>query len=149
MLFEELVAQVGEERYSRACEIAWSTGAGTGRCSAQRSWPGDLELVPHEFADAWWHDDEPLLERLQMGLRLYRDMPCYASTMELKSFYEHFGTEEKLVLWEALRAVLDSDDDRLADPMTYALWVDFFEDVRTVEEAWHETTRRDREPWGA
>lgn len=147
MLFDDVVAQVGPERYGAACEAAWSTGAGTGRCSAARSWPGDLGIVPHEFSDAWWDADASLGERLQMGLRLYREMPCYASTIAFKSFYGHFGADEKRVLWEALRDVLDSDDDRLADPLTYALWADFFEDRATVQEAWRETTRRDVDPW--
>ncbi len=143
MLFDELVARIGAERYRAACHAAWSTGAGTGRCSAVRSWPGDLQMVPHEFSDAWWHGDASLAERLEMGLRLYREMPCYASTIELKSFYEQFGADERRALWQAFRAVLDCDDDRLADP----LWVDFFEDRGTVEEAWRETTRRDVDPW--
>jgi len=146
VLFDDVVERVGAERFQAAREAAWSCAAGTGRCGAARSWPGDLALVPHEFSDAWY-GEAPLTERLEMGLRLYREIPCYASTIELKGFYGAFGDEHKRALWAAVRSLLDGDDDRLADPLTYALWVDFFEDRDTVAEAWRETTRRDVEPW--
>lgn len=138
---------MGEERYRDACAWAWETASGAGRCGGLRSWPGRLDEVPHEFAHAWWHSDASLTERLEMGLRLYREMPCYANTMELKSFYGEFGPEDRRMFWDAYRAALDCDDDRLADPVAYSLWVDFFEDPSTVHEAWRETTWRGTEPW--
>jgi hypothetical protein len=141
--FDALVREVGEERYAAACEWAWRTAARTGRCGVDRSWPSSLTEVPHEFSDAWWDGATPLSERLEMALRLYREMPCYANTVELKRFYADFGADEKERLWDAWRAALQSDDDRLADPVSYALWVDFFEDRATVGEAWRATTRRD------
>jgi hypothetical protein len=146
VLFDELVAQIGAERYRAACRQAWRSAAGTGRCGGARSWPGDVAFVPHEFADMWWGDAAPA-QCLETALRLYREMPCYANTIELKRAYERFGDDEKQTLWNALRELLASDDDRLADPLGYALWVDFFEDHSTVEEAWRETTRRDVDPW--
>lgn len=147
MLFDELVAKVGPQRYRAACDQAWSTAAGTGRCGGQRSWAGDLQAVPPQFADAWWHGDAPLRERLEMALRLYADMPCYANTIALHDFYRDFGAGERRLLWDAYREWLASDDDRLADPVAHSLWVDFFEAAATVQEAWRETTRRDIEPW--
>ena len=51
------------------------------------------------------------------------------------------------MLWDAYRAWLAADDDRLADPVAHSLWVDFFEDEATVQEAWREVTRRDVAPW--
>lgn len=147
MLFDDVVELVGADRYKQACEQAWATAAGAGRCGGMRSWAGDADDVPHEFHDAWWLDDTSLADRLAMGLRVLEEMPCYANTMALISFYEHFGPDEKRALWDAYRAALDSDDDRRADPVSYSLWVDFFEAVTTVEEAWREMTRRDIEPW--
>ena len=147
MLFDELVATVGPQRYREACERAWQTAAGTGRCGGQRSWAGDLHAVPPQFADAWWHAEASIAERLQMGLRLYADMPCYANTVALHGFYREFGDAERRALWDAYRQWLSGEDDRLADPVAHSLWVDFFEDETTVARAWHEVTRRDLAPW--
>jgi hypothetical protein len=74
-------------------------------------------------------------------------MPCYANTVYLKHGFEEFGRAEKAAFCDAYRAALDAVDDRLADPVGYSLWVDFFEDPETVGEAWRETTRRDRAPF--
>ncbi len=147
MLFDELVAKVGPQRYREACEHAWQTAAGIGRCGGQRSFAGDLQAVPPEFADAWWRADASLDERLQTALRLYSEMPCYANTLALHDFHREFDEAQRSMLWNACRAWLASEDDRLADPIAHALWVDFFEDEATVEEAWLQTTRRDVAPW--
>jgi hypothetical protein len=82
-----------------------------------------------------------------MALALYAEMPCYANTIALHGFHPQFDEEQRSALWEAYRTWLASDDDRLADPAAHALWVDFFEDDATVEEAWREVTRRDVAPW--
>jgi hypothetical protein len=147
MLFDELVANVGAERYREACDRAWQTAAGVGRCGGQRSWPGDLQAVPPQFADAWWDGDATLAERLDAALRLYAEMPCYANTIALHGFYGEFAVGERDALWEAYRTWLASDDDRLADPIAHSLWVDFFEDPATVQEAWRAVTRTDVGVW--
>jgi hypothetical protein len=147
VLFETVVARVGADRYRAACETAWASAAGCGRCGGQRSWAGSPEDVPHEIQDAWWNAESPLAERLAMGLRVLREMPCYANTMALKSFHEQFGPHEKQALWDAYRAALEAEDDRRADPVSYSLWVDFFEDAATVEEAWREMTARRGASW--
>lgn len=147
MLFEAVVADIGEDRYRAACEEAWRTAAGTGRCGGARTFPGAIEQVPHEFADAWWSGDATLSERLGMGLRLYAEMPCYANTIQLRAFYGEYGEDDRLRLWDAYRSWLACADDRLADPVAYSLWVDFFEDEATVLDAWQEVTRRDVAPW--
>ena len=95
MLFDELVAKVGPQRYREACERARATAAGTGRCGGARSFPGDLQVAPAAFADAWWRADAPLHERLATALRLYADMPCYANTIALHDFHREFGDEER------------------------------------------------------
>lgn len=147
MLFEEWVERVGRDQYVRACELAWRTPVGTGGPDTAPKWPEWLAVVPHDFADAWHVTDTSLGERLDMGLRLYRAMPCYANTMPLKSFYERFGPLEREQLWNAYRSALASEHGQLAEPIAYSLWVDFFEDQQTVNDAWSQTTRRDAEPW--
>ena len=142
-----MVEKVGRDRYDRACECAWQTAAGTGGYDQAPEWPDGLADVPHELSDGWYVPDVSLNERLEMGLRLYREMPCYANTMPLKDFYGEFELSERNRMWQAYRDALDSEDDRLADPIAYSLWVDFFEDQQTVDDAWHETTRRDGASW--
>ena len=146
--YEQWVTRIGEERYREACGWAWRTAAGTGSDSAASSepWPRSLEDVPHDLADVW-HEGGSTAERLRLALRFYDDMPCYANTMYLKHGFEEFGPAEKATFWDAYRAALDAVDDRIADPVGYSLWVDFFEDPETVREAWLETTRRDGAPF--
>ena len=147
VLFDEVVAKVGPQRYREACERAWQTAAGVGRCGGARSFPGDLQTPPAEFADAWWHADASLGERLQMALRLYSEMPCYANTVALHGFYRDFHAGPRELLWTAYRGWLAGEDDRLADPVAHSLWIDFFEDEITVQDAWRAVTRRDIAPW--
>lgn len=146
MTYEELVAVVGPDRYRAACEWAWRTAAGTGdRTASPNEWPEDLAAVPHDIGDGWYDEADPL--SLELALRVYREMPCYGNTMYIQSHFRSFSAREKAVLWQAYREALDSDDDRLADPMAYSLWVDYFEDMDSVDEAWVECSRRDRHPW--
>ncbi len=147
MLFDELVAKVGPRRYREACDHAWQTAAGVGRCSGLRTFAGDLQAVPPEFGDAWWNAEASLGERLRMALRLYAEMPCYANTIALHGFYREFDAAQRGLLWDAYRAWLGSADDRLADPAAHSLWVDFFEDEAIVEEAWREAIRREPPGW--
>jgi hypothetical protein len=68
-------------------------------------------------------------------------MPSYRCLSELKMCYSDLDDGLRSKLWEAYRALLAEADDRLADPVAYSLWVDFFEDPRT--EAWAEMTASD------
>jgi hypothetical protein len=107
-------------------------------------WPDDLADVPHDLADPLWYDgDAPAAERLAVAQALYRAMPCYANLMYVKDAFDGFGREERARLWAEYRVLLAHPDDRLADPVAYSLWVDFYEDRSTATEAWMETSRLD------
>lgn len=147
MTFEELIARVGEERYRAACEWAWQTAEGTGDGGGSARWPNDLGDVPHDLADAWYDEHTSLSDKLDLALRVYSEMPSYATLMYMKDRYNDLPGELREKLWTAFRAALESDDRRVADPVTYILWVDFFEDLDTVEEAWSEMARRDLPSW--
>jgi hypothetical protein len=132
-LAELVAATVGESRYRDACAWAWR--------DPTESWPDDLAYVPHDLSELWELNELPLARRLELALELYRAMPCYANTMYITSRYREFGGTERRMLWDAYRAALDSDDDRLADPIAYSLWVDYFEDApRIAKQAWQEVT---------
>ena len=144
--YEKLVASVGIERYRAACEWAWRTAEGTGE-GRGLAWPSNLDEVPHDLADAWYDESTSLSEKLDLALRVYKEMPSYATLMYMKDRFADLDDVLRQRLWAAFRAALDSDDRRVADPVSYVLWVDFFEDEETVEEAWREMTRRDLLPW--
>ncbi len=139
MRLEELIAREGRDRYRQACAWAWRTAAGTGH-GEPHGWPDGLDDLPHALADAWYDDAVPLPERVDAAIRLYREMPCYANTIGFKHFYEDLAAPERERLWAEYRDALDDEDDRRADPVAYSLWVDFFEDQGTVEDAWREMT---------
>ena len=148
MTFEELVAKVGRERYEAACERAWRTAEGTGKSrESSEAWPDDLADVPHDLADLWYDESTTLSDRLGLALRVYAEMPCYGTLMYVKQAHQQLDGSLRNRLWDAFRAALDSDDPRVADPVGYSLWVDFFEDQSTVHEAWREMTRRGSTPW--
>src|SRR4051794_20283351 len=63
-------------------------------------------------------------------------MPTYATLMYLKMEYARLDVPARELVWREYRDLLGAEDDRLADPVGYSLWVDFFEDPETVEEAW-------------
>jgi hypothetical protein len=146
--FDALVATVGRERYDEACRQAWQTAAGTGKAREPRHTPDRLAAdVPHELADLWYDESTSLSVKLDLALRIYREMPGYATLMYVKSHYEDLDGDLRERLWTAYRAALESDDRRVADPVAYSLWVDFFEDQSTVDEAWQAMTRRDAAGW--
>lgn len=126
-----LLDHVGENLYLRACEWAWATAAGTGTSiaseHADESWPEEVVTVPHELDDVlWWAGDALVAERLELALALYREMPCYATLMYLKHKFPDLGPSERERLWREYGGLLDQSDERLADPVSYSLWVDFF-----------------------
>ncbi len=74
---------------------------------------------------------------------LYRQMPCYGHLMYGKHHYVEWGEAARASFWRECRELVGDEDDRLADPVTYSLWCDYFEDVSTVRDAWREMTRTD------
>lgn len=140
-----LAGIVGDERFRAACEWAWRTAAGTGTHVDRVEWPGDLADVPHDLADpVWYESEQPLAVRLRVAQALYRAMPCYGNLMYTMHFYGEFGEVERAAFWQEYRALLADADDRLADPIAYSLWVDYFE--AGYDEAWLEVTSLDP-PW--
>ena len=140
-----LAGLVGHDRFAAACEWAWKTAAGTGTREDTVAWPDGLADVPHDLADPVWYDSaEPLPARLRIAQALYRAMPCYANLMYVQHFYDEFGDDERAAFWQEYRALLADADDRLADPVAYSLWVDYFE--AGYDEAWREVTSLEP-PW--
>lgn len=136
----DLIASVGEERFRRACEWAWATAAGTGRSGEEdldARWPRDVVDVPHDLADAVWEEGEASwMERVALAFELYREVPCYATLMYMRHYFSDWDPAARRRFWDEYRALLSDEDDRLADPIAYSVWCDYFEDPASVEEAW-------------
>lgn len=134
-----LADHVGGLLFEDACRWAWRTAAGTGKSGAAvERWPDRVADVPHELGElVWWRGTAPWSERVALALALYRQMPCYANTTDAHSLAEWDG-ETRRGFWAEYRRLISDEDDRLADPITYALWCGYFEDSATVEEAWCE-----------
>jgi len=66
--------------------------------------------------------------------------PNYTTTRHLFSAYlfdEGINQNVKQHLWQGILKFLASTKESLREPVEYVLWVDFFEDQSTCEEAWH------------
>lgn len=142
-VLRELVERVDAAQYAAAREHAWRTAAGTGGLRPVSADVADgvgaeaLGAVAFDLADhTWTAPGLSDLERLALALALYRDLPSYAVLMWGTSAYRGFGREARTAFWASYRELLCDADDRLADPVAYSLWCDYFEDARTVDEAW-------------
>jgi hypothetical protein len=136
----DLITAVGEDRFRRACDWAWATAAGTGRPREpedDHEAPEDVDYVPHDLEDLiWWQGEASSLARIDLAFELYRAMPGYGNLMYVRHHFFEWDDHAKKRFWDEYRTLLSDDDDRLADPVAYSLWCDYFEDSRTVEEAW-------------
>lgn len=125
---DSLVAIVGREAFDAACEQAMSV-----RNESIAS------EVPHDLADRlWFEGEESLDERLAVAIDLYWRMPCYANLMYWRC--GDFDEPTRSRMWEAFREFLADPRDAVAEPASYRLWVDYFEDTTTVDRAWREVS---------
>lgn len=141
-----LIASVGETRFRAACEWAWATavGCGLGGDEPETRAPDradDPAGVPHELADRIWFDATSSRdERLHLALDLYALMPCYANLMYIWRAFPEFDGGERAMLWQSYRRWLEGRDSRLADPVAYSLWTDYFPSADASAEAWRALT---------
>lgn len=139
---EHLIEQVGEERFAVARDWAWRTAATTGH-----GWPEEPDAASetwHELvAPIWYPEGEPppWVERLRLLFLLYREVPCYAVLSESWPFSSQWDAAARKLFWTEYRALLSDPDDRLAEPVAYTLWCQYFEGSETVADAWAEMAR--------
>lgn len=128
LTIDSLVALVGTEAFEAACHEAMAV-------SIESSASG----VPHDLSGRLWFDGkETLSERLTIAVELFGRMPCYANLMYWR--YADFDETTCARMWDAFREFLSDPRDAVAEPVVYSLWVDYFEDKRTVERAWREAS---------
>ena len=84
-----------------------------------------------------WEDEniEPI-DKIKISFELFERSPEYGICMELKMAFNEMSIEIRDYLWEKYRYYLLSGTDKQKEQIKYSLWVDFFEDPETVDEAW-------------
>jgi hypothetical protein len=136
----DLIEHVGEPLFEEARRWAWDTAART--ATGASPWPNNLNDVPHELQDLIWSQSDPMwVERVALAFELYRTMPCYANLMYIQHQHNDWDENARRLFWNEYRSLLSDLDDRLAEPVAYSLWCDYFEDPKIVEEAWQEIAR--------
>ncbi|MDP9841476.1 hypothetical protein [Streptosporangium lutulentum] len=109
----------------------------------------DERLTANEVAHAWTGAvlEDPDLDaagRLRLALGLLDLLDDYWVTCEIRfAFADAQDPVRAELLWDAYRRRLEAPEQ--AEPITYSLWVDWFEDRATVEVAFAEVLGNDVE----
>lgn len=141
MRLQELIDHVGDQLFEQARQWAWETAASTSSGDGE-VWPREVGDVPHELEDlVWSRGDAAWVDRVALAFELYREMPCYANLMYVKHHLSDWDEEARRLFWNEYRGLISDPDERLADPVAYSLWCDYFEDPETVHEAWEQIAR--------
>jgi hypothetical protein len=84
-----------------------------------------------------WYDEniEPI-DKINISLELFDRSPEYAICIELKMAFNEMSTKIRNILWKKYKDYLLTGTDKQKEQIKYSLWVDFFEDPETVDEAW-------------
>jgi hypothetical protein len=144
MDLQDLIDLVGQPLFEEVQRYSWETAAGAGgrRNHQEADFDEDSGLVQHELASEIWESgDDAAVDRVALSFELYRAMPCYASMIYVRMNRGTWDEDAHRLFWDECRTLVDDEDDHLADPVTYSLWCDWFEDPETVEEAWSEIAR--------
>ena len=138
-ILREVIAAAAGDRFDEACAYAWRTATRT--ASGEDEWDDDLEQVLFDLGWELWEVRRERLsveERLALTRSLYARAPAWTFLSHAFQHYRELSEEGRKGFWHWYRDLLEQPDDRLAEPVLYSLWVDFFE----VEDkdAWREVT---------
>jgi hypothetical protein len=142
-VLDEVVAGLGDGAFDRAASAAWTSAARTGRPSQAELAEAEQQHlfgVADDLAERIWELDQPEATRVALLVELYQLLPSSAVMFVIAvHYYPPMTPAGRELLWERLRVLLDSEDERLADPISYYLWAEYFEDPDpgVVEEVWH------------
>jgi hypothetical protein len=125
---EKIISQVGQKLYRDACDHI--------RQHPDKETPD----VVYRILDLIWEGDYSICEKLEVFFSFYDDMPKYSFVADIAKNYHRFSEVDRQTWWSMARDRLSSGEYALEQPIAYSLWCDFFEDPRTVEEAWVEVS---------
>ena len=75
-------------------------------------------------------------EKLNLSFDFFDRSPEYGICSELKMCFSELNSDERVKLWNNYKEYLKTENNQQKEQIKYSLWVDFFEDPRTVNEAW-------------
>lgn len=116
---------------------AASTGCGINGVGKQLS--SETWILLEEISYDVWYSKMDIDDKVSLGFQLYEMFPSYYHF--LVPFYHGIRNEEitllehKKIIWRQFMRYLASEAC-YADPVSYVLWVEFFEDTTTVRDAW-------------
>ena len=96
----------------------------------------DARSVIYSVVSRLEESQAPNARVLYLLLSFFEDLPDYRFMMGVKMQFSTYNDEEKHSFWQWARNILESGNDAQKEAFAYALWVDFFEDPQTVDEAW-------------
>jgi len=130
---KDIITLVGRERYEAECILAHIDSArpdyGRGGAGA------DIDL-PHDIEEHIWHAAETSLRKVELLFEIYDDMPAFGHLMYAHMHYREWSADAIALWWNETRKRLAGDTISLRQPLQYSMWCDFFEDDKTVDEAW-------------
>ncbi|MFC0865337.1 hypothetical protein ACFHYQ_23885 [Sphaerimonospora cavernae] len=133
---EEARRWLAEQGVAQVSDGVWTSDEGS----------GDELLTANDVAHAWTRAllEDPDLDseaRLRLALGLLDLLDDYWVTCEIRFTMADAYDPNAGLLWDAYRRRLEAPEP--ADPITYSLWVDWFEEGTTVEIAFAEVLGND------
>ncbi|MBT3209920.1 MAG: hypothetical protein HN347_16370 [Bacteroidetes bacterium] len=84
-----------------------------------------------------WYDSElSQPDKIEFSFTLFERSPDYGICAEIKMSFNELSKENRLKIWNNYKRLLKFGDSKQREQIEYSLWVDFFEDTETVDEAW-------------
>jgi hypothetical protein len=127
-------------RLSNEAKIS-SIGCGKADINAQL--PSEIWSTFDDISDKVWYSTMSSSQKIVLGFQLFEKFPSYYHF--LTPFYHGIKNNEitdatdKETIWKQFMKYLAAEN-YYADPVAYVLWVDFFEDEKTVNETWQGLT---------
>lgn len=142
MTIQDLKSAVGENAYQQACHEAWRAAPDTGSSQSwqvRESSPA-LDAVLSEIGFEACNGESDVA-CVAFFTKLYRDMPSYGvlSHLFITRSYEDLDFDARRLFWSFAREMLSAEAAELADPVSYYMWCNFFED-QWAEKAWKALT---------
>jgi hypothetical protein len=115
------------------------TAIGCGTRGVYKSLSSKTWTLLEEMSDEVWYSKMEVADKISLGFQLYEKFPSYYHF--LVPFYHGVRDKEislpnhKKTIWEHFIRYLASEPC-YADPISYVLWVEFFEDITAVRDTW-------------
>jgi hypothetical protein len=130
---------LNESEIRRISNEAKQSSVGCGERGVSKTLPSDTWTLLDEISAEVWYSTMAVADKISLGFQLYEKFPSYYHF--LVPFYHEIRDktislpDHKKIIWEHFIQYLVSEAC-YADPVSYVLWVEFFEDATTVRDTW-------------